>query len=80
MTDLEHLLRAVVAKPASQDAWLAVADCLDRHGVPGRAELLRLHRQLLATCCEPERHPERQGWHARLVELLAHGVRPGTWT
>jgi formylglycine-generating enzyme required for sulfatase activity len=53
-----------------------VADGLDRLGVPGRAELLRLHRLLLATCCAPEQHPERRGWHARLVELLAHGVRP----
>jgi formylglycine-generating enzyme len=76
MTELEHLLRAVVAGPGGPDAWLAVADCLDRHGVPGRAELLRLHWLLLATCCEPERHPERQGWQARLVELLARGVRP----
>ena len=76
MTELEHLLRVVVSKPDCQDAWLAVADGLDRHGVPGRAELLRLHRLLLSTCCEPDRHPERRGWHARLVELLAHGVRP----
>jgi uncharacterized protein (TIGR02996 family) len=76
VTELEHLLRAVVAGPGREDAWLAVAGCLDRHGVPGRAELLRLHRLLLATACEPDRHPERRGWQARLVELLAGGVRP----
>jgi uncharacterized protein (TIGR02996 family) len=76
MTELEHLLRAVVAEPDAEDAWLAVADGLDRQGVPGRAELLRLHRLLLATCREPDRHPERMGWQARLVELLAPGVRP----
>jgi formylglycine-generating enzyme required for sulfatase activity len=38
--------------------------------------LLRLHRQLLATCCEPDRHPERAAWQARIVELLGAGVWP----
>jgi len=76
MSEREHYLRAVAVGPGSEDAWRALADWLDEHDVPGRAELLRLHRLLLATCCEPERHPERTGWQARLVELLAHGVRP----
>lgn len=76
MSELEHFLRAVAAGPGSEDAWLALADWLDGHGVPGRAELLRLHRLLLATCRGPEGHPERTGWQGRLVELLAHGVRP----
>jgi hypothetical protein len=31
--------------------------------------LLRLHRRLLATCCEPDGHPERAGWQARIVAL-----------
>jgi formylglycine-generating enzyme required for sulfatase activity len=30
----------------------------------------------LATCCEPNQHPERAGQQARLVELLGAGVRP----
>ncbi len=32
--------------------------------------------RVLTTCCEPERHPERTEWHARVVALLAKGVRP----
>src|SRR5580693_8727365 len=76
MSELEHFLRAVAAEPESEDAWLVLADWLDGHGVPGRAELVQLHRLLLATCREPEKHPERTGWQARLVELLAHGLRP----
>jgi hypothetical protein len=43
---------------------------------PRRAELLRLHRRLLATCCEPDEHLERATWQARIVELLSQGVRP----
>jgi uncharacterized protein (TIGR02996 family) len=73
---LEALLNAVVAESQAEDRWLVLADWLDEHDDPLRAELLRLHRQLLATCCEPERHPERAGWQDRVVELLARGVRP----
>jgi formylglycine-generating enzyme required for sulfatase activity len=38
--------------------------------------LLRLHRKLLATCCEPDAHPERADWQRRVVELLGAGVAP----
>jgi formylglycine-generating enzyme required for sulfatase activity len=31
---------------------------------------------LLATCTEPDRHPQRSAWQARVVALLAEGVRP----
>src|SRR5919199_6122801 len=73
---LEHLLRAVVADPQAEDRYLVLADWLEEHDDPRRAELLRLHRKLLATCCEPEKHPERAGWQARVVELIGQGVRP----
>jgi uncharacterized protein (TIGR02996 family) len=73
---LEAILRAIVEEPPSEGRWLVLADWLEEHDDPRRAELLRLHRRLLATCCEPERHPERAGWQGRLVGLLAAGVRP----
>src|SRR5436853_2548410 len=73
---LDSLLQAIVADPQSEDRWLVLADWLEENDDPRRAELLRLHRKLLATCCEPDRHPERAGWQARVVELLAFGVRP----
>jgi formylglycine-generating enzyme required for sulfatase activity len=41
-----------------------------------RGKLLRLHRELLATCCEPEKHAEHMTWQARIVELIAEGVSP----
>jgi uncharacterized protein (TIGR02996 family) len=76
MSELEGLLDAVVADPQAEDRYQVVADWLEEHDDPQRAELLRLHRRLLATCCEPEEHPERAGWQARIVELLGQGVRP----
>jgi uncharacterized protein (TIGR02996 family) len=76
MSELEGLLDAVVADPQAEDRWSVLADCLEEHDDPRRAELLRLHRRLLATCCEPDEHPERAVWQARIGELLGLGVRP----
>jgi uncharacterized protein (TIGR02996 family) len=73
---LEALLNAVVAESQAEDRWLVLANWLDEHDDPLRAELLRLHRRLLATCCEPDKHPQRAAWQARVVEPLARGVRP----
>src|SRR5881397_2332309 len=73
---LEDLLRAIVTDPQAEDRYLVLADWLEEHDDPRRAELLRLHRRLLATCCEPEKHPERAGWQERVVELIGQGVRP----
>jgi uncharacterized protein (TIGR02996 family) len=73
---LDHLLQAVVDDPRAEDRWLVLADWLEENDDPRRAELLRLHRRLLATCCEPARHPERAAWQERIVALLAEGVRP----
>jgi uncharacterized protein (TIGR02996 family) len=75
MTPLNAILASIVADP-DPATYLVLADWLEEHDDPRRAELLRLHQQLLATCCEPDRHPERAAWHARLVELLAEGVKP----
>ncbi len=76
MTTLDALLAGVVADPLDETRWLALADHLDAHDDPRRAELLRLHRRLLATCREPDAHPERGAWHARVTELLGAGVVP----
>src|SRR5205823_5198231 len=73
---IEDLLRGIVADPQAEDRWLVLADFLEEKGDPRSAELLRLHRRLLATCCEPERHPERAVWQARIVSMLADGVKP----
>ena len=73
---LEHLLHAVVDAPQDEARYLVLADWLEENDDPSRAELLRLHRRLLATCCEPDEHPERAEWQARVVALLAEGVRP----
>src|SRR5262245_38336195 len=72
----QALLQAIVESPGEEAPYLVLADWLEEHDDPRRAELLRLHRRLLATCCEPERHPERAVWQARVVGLLAAGVKP----
>src|SRR3954465_9301935 len=76
MNELDDILHAVVLDPLAEDRWSVVADWLEEHDDLRRAELLRLHRKLLATCCEPDRHQQRQGWQARVVELLGQGVKP----
>jgi uncharacterized protein (TIGR02996 family) len=76
MTTLDALLAGIVAEPLEETRWLVLADWLEEHDDPRRAELLRLHRRLLATCWEPDSHPERKEWQARVVELLDAGVAP----
>src|SRR5437763_2529231 len=73
---LNDLLLGIVEDPLAEDRYLVLADWLEEHDDPRRAELLRLHRRLLATCCEPAEHPGRAGWQARIVELLGQGVQP----
>lgn len=76
MTDRDALLAGIVADPLEETRWLVLADWLEEFDDPRRAELLRLHRRMLATCCEADAHPERSAWQARIVELLIAGVRP----
>jgi uncharacterized protein (TIGR02996 family) len=76
MNTLDALLAGIVADPPEETRWLVLADYLEEHDDPRRAELLRLHRRLLATCCEPGAHPERATWQSRVVELLEAGVAP----
>ena len=58
--------------PADDLAWLAVADWLEEHDQPDRAELVRLTRLLWHDLHNPDR-PRRED---RLMELLAAGVEP----
>src|SRR5947209_6984740 len=76
LTMLEDLLRAIVADPQAEDRYLVLADWLEEHDDPRRAELLRLHRRLVATCCEPDQPPERSAWQERVVALVGQGVKP----
>ena len=76
MTTLDALLAGIVADPLEETQWLVLADYLEENDDPRRAELLRLHRKLFATCCKPEKHPQRAEWHARVTALLVAGVRP----
>ena len=76
MNTLDALLSGIVSDPLEETRWLVLADWLEENDDPRRGELLRLHRRLLATCCEPDAHPERADWQHRAVELLGAGVRP----
>ena len=76
MTTLDALLAGIIAEPLEETRWLVLADWLEEQDDPRRAELLRLHRRLLATCCEPDSHPERAQWQRRVVELQDGGVAP----
>jgi uncharacterized protein (TIGR02996 family) len=76
MTDCDALLAGIVSDPREETRWGVLADWLEEFDDPRRAEFLRLHRRMLATCCDPDPHPERGTWHARMVELLVDGVRP----
>jgi uncharacterized protein (TIGR02996 family) len=74
--ELHGFLEAIVSYGEDVAPRLILADWLEEHDRPHEAELLRLHVALLATCCDPDKHPERVQQQARLVELLAAGVRP----
>ncbi|MFO0822801.1 MAG: SUMF1/EgtB/PvdO family nonheme iron enzyme [Gemmataceae bacterium] len=77
MNERDAMFSGILKDPCDDTGWLALADWLDENDDdPQRGELVRLHRKLLATCCEPEEHPERAGWQSRLVELLVAGVQP----
>ncbi|HEY1190787.1 MAG TPA: SUMF1/EgtB/PvdO family nonheme iron enzyme [Gemmata sp.] len=76
MSALDDLLNAIVTDPREETRWLVLADYLEEFDDPRRAELLRLHRKLLATCCAPGAHPKRRAWHARIAKLIAGGVKP----
>src|SRR5271163_1321524 len=71
----DDILEGIVADP-DPARWLVLADWLEENDDLRRAELLRLHRRLIATCCEPDAASERAEWQERMVALLVAGVRP----
>jgi uncharacterized protein (TIGR02996 family) len=79
MGALDALLAGIVADPLEETRWLVLADYLEENDDPRRAELLRLQRKLLGTCCEPEKHPESAKWHEQMPgegSRSADGVSP----
>ena len=56
--------------PTDDLAWLAVADWLEEHDQPDRAELVRLTRLSSLELHDPDRRRHED----RLMELLAAGV------
>ncbi len=76
MNVLDGLLSGIVADPQEETRWLVLADWLEEFDDPSRAELLRLHRQLLPTCCHPDQNPDRSELQTRIVELILEGVSP----
>jgi uncharacterized protein (TIGR02996 family) len=76
MSDLDALLAGIVADPTNELRWLVLADWLEDYDDPRRGELTRLHLQMRQTCTQPEQHPERDAWHARMMELMLSGVQP----
>jgi uncharacterized protein (TIGR02996 family) len=73
---LDDLLAGIVSEPQEETRWLVLADYLEENNAERCGELLRLHRRLLATCCEPDKHPERGAWQRRIVELINQFVYP----
>ncbi len=74
--ELRGFFASIVEYGADPAPRLILADWLDEHNRSDEAELMRLHVSLLATCCAPDKHPERERQQARIVELLTAGVRP----
>jgi uncharacterized protein (TIGR02996 family) len=71
----EAFLKELLAKPADEATWLALADWFQEHGQQQRAELVRLMRRLQVLPLR-EQSDERTRMQARLAELLNGGVRP----
>jgi uncharacterized protein (TIGR02996 family) len=76
LVTVRGLLAAIVEYGSDPSVRLIFADWLEEHDRAQEAELMRLHVALLATCSDPDHHPERVQQQTRLVELLAAGVRP----
>jgi uncharacterized protein (TIGR02996 family) len=72
--DLDALLAGIVADPHNAVRWLVMADYLEENGEPERAELVRVHRELLRTATRETK--ARKQLHARMMELLRGGARP----
>src|SRR5262245_44443362 len=72
MDSEQALLAALAADPSDELAWRALADWLEEAGRLPEAQLLRLHRRLLAA---PE-GSDKLNLTLQIAELLAQGARP----
>src|SRR5262245_645852 len=70
MSERERLLLGLADEPGDDTGWLALADCLEEGGEPGRAELVRLQLGLRRRLDDPE----WPAWEERLRALWADGV------
>jgi uncharacterized protein (TIGR02996 family) len=71
----EAFLSALHENPTDEVTWLALADWLEEHGQPQRAELVRLVRRL-RTIPVMRRTKKRAAAEDRVAALLNGGVRP----
>src|SRR4051794_18071476 len=71
----EAFLSALRESPDDEVTWLALADWLDEHGQPQRAELVRAVRRLRALPVM-KRTKARAALEGRVAELLRDGVAP----
>jgi uncharacterized protein (TIGR02996 family) len=76
MSDLDAFLAGIVADPQNAVRWLVMADWLEEDGQPARAELVRVHRELLRTGTLGKETKARKELHARMMELLRGGAEP----
>jgi len=76
MSDLDAFLAGIVAEPHNALRWLVMADYLEENGEPDRAELVRVHRELLRTCTATRETKVRKQLHARMMELMRGGAEP----
>jgi uncharacterized protein (TIGR02996 family) len=67
-TDLDGLLAAIRAEPDDDTTRLVLADWLDEHGEPQRAEFIRLQCRMARLACDWDR-PEAVGAHAKPKEM-----------
>jgi uncharacterized protein (TIGR02996 family) len=72
MDEAAALWQAIHEAPADEGAWLVMADWLEEHDSPERAELFRVTLELRRGGARPR----RRALEARKQELLAAGVRP----
>lgn len=73
--ELDALLAGIVAHPHETVRRLVLADWLREHDQAERAELVHFHHELVRTCVEPDEHPDRAEWQARVVRLIDSGVQ-----
>jgi sulfatase modifying factor 1 len=76
MGELDRLLEGIAQDADSGLGWLVLADWLEEHDDPLRAELVRLRQGLVEAGTTRQDSPQRREQEARLLQLLVQGVKP----